>query len=241
MKKLFLIITLLNLILIGCSASNEKDQTADDEMREMIEVDLQVPEKANSNEEVEIRAHVTQGEENVEDAYEVKFEIWKSGEDHHDMIDSKHSKDGVYPITYTFKEDGIYYIISHVTARGMHNMPKKEIIVGNPDDTSKEEEHDHHSTVDFEFATNEEPIVNKEVILQTTIKHGKEPLFSGNVTFEVWKEGEEKHHFISATDKGNGQYTATFTPTSDGTYHVNVHVKKDNIHDHYLTSITVSK
>ena len=53
-----------------------------------------------------------------------------------EMIKATHEKDGVYSIRKTFKEAGIYYVQTHVTARDMHVMPKKQFLVGN---ISKEE------------------------------------------------------------------------------------------------------
>lgn len=41
----------------------------------------------------------------------------------------KHQGEGVFSITKTFQEVGDYTVIAHVTARDMHNMPKKEFIV----------------------------------------------------------------------------------------------------------------
>ena len=82
------------------------------------------------NEEVVNEALVTQGDEEVKDANEVKFEIWKSGQEEHKKIIGKHQGNGIYSITKTFQEEGDYSIIAHVTARDMHNMPKKDIIVG---------------------------------------------------------------------------------------------------------------
>lgn len=77
-------------------------------------------------------------------------------------LDGELTEDGIYVADYTFDHDGVYYMFAHTTARGMHVMPKQELIVGNPDmskvleDTSsnsmehdeenkeeKEEDHNH--------------------------------------------------------------------------------------------------
>jgi uncharacterized lipoprotein NlpE involved in copper resistance len=238
MKKYFLILMIsFALVLIGCS--NEKN---DDEVREMIEVDLQVPEKAEPNQEIEIYAKVTQGKEIVDDAYEVKFEIWKSGDDNHEMIDSKHTKDGIYPITYQFKEEGLYYVVSHVTARGMHNMPKKEIIVGQPEQVHEDSDnHSHHEKLTFEFETDGNLKANEAITLKTTIMDHHEPIVNAKVTFEVWKNDEEKHEYIDTKENDNGMYTATFTPSSAGTYSINIHIVKGELHDHHKETITISE
>ena len=76
-----------------------------------------------------IEAVVTQGKENVEDANKVEFEIRKSGQETNEKIIGKHQGNGIYSINKTFQEAGDYSIIAHVTARDMHNMPKKEFTV----------------------------------------------------------------------------------------------------------------
>ena len=48
----------------------------------------------------------------------------------------------------TFDEDGVYYVISHVTVEEMHNMPRKRIIVGEVAPQELEEEEPHHDTME---------------------------------------------------------------------------------------------
>jgi len=113
------------MILGACN----EDITND--LPEMIDVKLTVtPEKAEIDEPILFEAKVTQGQENVEDANKVKFEIWRANDAEHEEIEVKHAENGIYRLEKTFSKEGTYYIISHVTARDMHNMPKKEFIVG---------------------------------------------------------------------------------------------------------------
>ena len=51
--------------------------------------------------------------EKVTDADDVKFEIWKDGDEKHEMLDGKHKGKGVYAVEKTFETDGVYHIISH--------------------------------------------------------------------------------------------------------------------------------
>lgn len=132
MKK-FKILSLLFLALLIVSAcGNKEDQDqADTELPEFVEVKLTVtPEHGQANEPIVFEAKVTQGEENVEDADEVKFEIWRAKDENHEKVTVKHAEDGIYRLEKSFSQEGTYYIISHVTARDMHNMPKKEFVIG---------------------------------------------------------------------------------------------------------------
>lgn len=84
--------------------------------------------------EQELAVRVTQGSEVVDDADAVTFEVWESGKrDASVMLDGQLTDDGVYSVKYTFAQDGVYYMYAHTTARGMHVMPKIELIVGEPD------------------------------------------------------------------------------------------------------------
>ena len=64
---------------------------------EPLEVELTVTESVEVNEAVTMEALVTQGEEGVEDADEVVFEIWEEGkQDKGEKIDSVNEKKGIY-------------------------------------------------------------------------------------------------------------------------------------------------
>lgn len=109
---------------------NKKDQ--EDTLPQMVEVNLSIkPNPGELGKPVTFEAKVTQGKDQVEDA-EVIFEIWRAKNDKHEKVEIKHSENGVYRLEKSFNQEGTYYIISHVTARDMHNMPKKEFVVGTP-------------------------------------------------------------------------------------------------------------
>ncbi|SDL89951.1 FixH family protein [Bacillus sp. OK048] len=134
MKKfLYVSLSIFFVLVISACNSNSKDHGAkSDELPEFVDVELTIsPEKGQVNAPIIFEAKITQGNENVEDADKVTFEIWRAKDEKHEKIEVKHAKDGVYRLEKTFQQEGTYYIISHVTARDMHNMPKKEFIVGN--------------------------------------------------------------------------------------------------------------
>ena len=115
--------SLLVVVFSGCG-----HQKTNDHVQELIEVQLDVPQTAAVSEKVKVQAVVTQGNEQVDDADEVIFEVWKEGEeDDSKMIDVQGQDHGTYYTELSFKEYGLHYIQVHVTARGMHVMPKKEI------------------------------------------------------------------------------------------------------------------
>nr|MBO2479925.1 hypothetical protein [Bacillota bacterium] len=135
----------LVVFLAACSSGNEHDrdqQTSDHQsdhrqltLEPTVPVEVEVltePETIKAGEEVRIMAKVTQGDELVDDAERVKFELWKDGqnEDEHVHMDGEPQGNGIYAITYTFEEPGTYYVIPHTDARGMHTMPTATLQVG---------------------------------------------------------------------------------------------------------------
>ncbi|GIN84085.1 hypothetical protein J6TS2_04710 [Heyndrickxia sporothermodurans] len=131
MWKPFLLISAVAFFIVGCG-NNEKE--SDKENIQPIKVVLNVQEKAKVNEGIPLSATVTQGKEMVADAAKVEYEVWEDGaKEESKMMDAKNEKNGKYISEVSFDHDGVFNIQVHVTARDMHMMPKKTIIVGNPD------------------------------------------------------------------------------------------------------------
>lgn len=132
MKKIKLLsLLILALLVVSACGTKDNQNQAEKELPEFVEVKLTVtPEHGQANEPIIFEAKVTQGEENVEDADEVKFEIWRANDVNHDKVKIEHAEDGIYRLEKSFAQEGTYYIISHVTARDMHTMPKKEFVIG---------------------------------------------------------------------------------------------------------------
>lgn len=125
--------------MVGCSKPNDNSS----KIPEMLEVKLSVqPETGQVNQPIIFEAKVTQGKEKVNDADAVIFEIWRAKDEKHEKIEIKHAQDGIYKLEKSFPQEGTYYIISHVTARDMHNMPKKEFVVGTPSEAEDGKTHD---------------------------------------------------------------------------------------------------
>ncbi|WP_232292541.1 MULTISPECIES: FixH family protein [Cytobacillus] len=76
-----------------------KENNVADEVSALLEVSINI-------QEVVIEAAVTQGQEKVEGANEVKFEVKKAGQDTSEEMIGEHQGKGVYSITTTFKRWG---------------------------------------------------------------------------------------------------------------------------------------
>ncbi|WP_028593650.1 FixH family protein [Paenibacillus assamensis] len=141
LRKVMVVVIVAMALLAGCSSEGEtgkeKQHSAHTKQQTdsslpaakliPIQVDLTVPEPVKVNEEVTIIARVTQKEAAVDDA-KVVFEWWLDGEEHQ-RYEGKWSEDGKYEFIHAFDKPGTYTVISHVDARDLHSMPKKEFKV----------------------------------------------------------------------------------------------------------------
>lgn len=131
MKKL-MVMGVLGFMLAGCGMEEESVDNASAAEQEVQELEVEVLTEAKGETgEWTLEAYVSQGGEAVNDADEVKFEVFEAGKkDDSVKNDYTDVKDGVYSVKHTFEEDGVYYFIPHVTARGLHTMPTQQVIVG---------------------------------------------------------------------------------------------------------------
>lgn len=150
MKKLLISLAVIAGVLAGCNnadTSKTDDATSHNEGTSVeVKVDIQTPEKVDVGKDVDLMAHVTQGGKNVDDADEVKFEVWESGNrDNGQMLDGKFDKEGIYKATTKFDHDGVYYMYAHTTAHGLHTMPKQKVVAGHPDMSKVKKDNDDGS------------------------------------------------------------------------------------------------
>jgi len=245
MKKFFLLLTLVFLAACGDNEINQS-QNKEEEIYP-LEVVLQMPEKAEANESISLKAIVTYGNEKVEDANEVQFEIWKEGnKESNNMIEASHVGDGIYEISYSFSEEGIYYVQSHVTAKDQHNMPKKQITIGDTHNIDEEQnEHTqtnhHHGAVEMKLLTEQQWKANQETTLKVSIKKNENPISNARIRFEIWKDGSHDHQWIETNEIEEGIYEAAYTFEETGTYYIQIHVENDEgLHEHSTQTVEVS-
>ena len=227
------------LLLSACGVKEEVKKNTTDEVPEIIEVELTVPETGIVGEEVTFTAAVTQGEDLVDDASEVKFEVLNINSGAKEMIEASLNNDKHYTITHTFETNGTYEITSHVTARDMHTMPSKQITVtGDEEKVGEARNHSpsegHHAahgvTIDFKEDTAK---VGEAVMLVTNVSLENAPLEDARIQYEIFRSDSEHHTWIEAPENDAGVYQTEFTFTESGTYEIEVHVTKGNdIHDH---------
>ena len=117
----------LLLFLAACTAG----ESGTGEVPEVVEADVQLPVKMNPGEDYQLQVEVTQGGEPVEDADEVLFEMWNDSEGGgSSRVEAKHIGEGIYQVDENFEITGVYSVQTHITARGMHVMPKRQFQVG---------------------------------------------------------------------------------------------------------------
>ncbi|MDL4839269.1 FixH family protein [Aquibacillus rhizosphaerae] len=250
-------------LLAACGQADEDNTTNGNETEEAImpiEVTLEAPEQIDVGVEATIDAIVTQDGEAVEDADEVMFEVWEEGsKDTSKMIEGEHQGDGVYRLMMAFNGEATYQVQSHVTARQMHNMPKTEIIVGNPspDETVEQENeqeshadhetsdhdhgeashHDHGLTMELENKDGFSSGTNQTISVQ--VANNEEALTDANVSLEIKHTTDSDDAWVDLTEKEAGQYSGSVTFSLKGDYTIVIHVEKEDLHDHQEKTITV--
>jgi YtkA-like len=251
MKKIALLMAILLVAVLG-ACGNDAGTGQNQEVPELLEVEINLPEEnLEVGEEIDLEAYVSQGGEAVEDADEVKFEVLKQGETESEMFEGEHQGEGIYTAKKKFDAEGVYAVTAHVTARDMHNMPKKELTVGIPSESTDSEdegsdthqdshEHEHEQAVVVDLQSGLDMVVNEEMELSVLIKEKGNPLTGAKISFEIWKEGQEQHEFIDATEDGEGIYHVTKTFDTTGNHLINVHINTDSLHEHQLFSVAVN-
>lgn len=147
---LFALIAMLT-VLAACSGEAQTEEDDAEELHELL-VDFDVPEEADVDETVELKATVTYGDEKVSDA-KLDFEYWEEeNEDDSTMVEAKNHEDGTYTAEVTFEDDAVYEVYAHTTAKEQHTMPKKAIAIGDAeiDEDADEEDYEDHDDHDHE-------------------------------------------------------------------------------------------
>lgn len=241
MKRKFLFVLLIFGLGIVAACGNGSETEQNEEELHMLEVEFNPPEKVEVNEPVELKAIVTYGDEAVTDASEMNFEYWESGnQDDSITVDAKNNGDGTYTVEVTFDRDGVFEIFAHTTAKDMHAMPKRSIIVGEgtiPEgDHDDHDDHDHGHTEGFSahFMEPEEVTVNQEIPLTVHLHLGDETLQNAMVRYEIFNENNsEKRDWVDAEETVAGEYTAAYSFKEEGKYTIIVHVEnEEDLHEH---------
>lgn len=240
MRKYWIMVALFLLVLAGCSSGQEdQNSEATNELPKEVKVEVKTaPEAVQAHEHTEIQAIVTQDGKAVNDADDVKFEIWKDGAEQHVMLTAKAKGNGMYAVDKTFPEDGVYHITAHTNARDMHVMPTVQVTVGTGQAAAHEQEEQDHHDSDTVIQLTADQIHAGTSPLQAQVQHSGSALTGAQVEFEIWKDGAVKHEYISAKEDANGQYGASFVFEA-GMYNITVHVRKGELHEHKEQTVEV--
>jgi methionine-rich copper-binding protein CopC len=129
MKRTLLLLISSLFLAAACSRAESRPALTID-VSNPIEVEIKIePEQIKVDDAATFSVTVKQADEPVDDANEVKFEIWQKGQDDHQFITAENKGSGVYAIVQKFAQAGVYYVMYHVTARDFHSMNKTEFTV----------------------------------------------------------------------------------------------------------------
>lgn len=258
------LLSLLCLLCLLAAACGKDNQEAALPSSEPIDAAFTMqPSEPAKGEAITFSVKVTQNGSPVDDAKEVKFEWWKDGQQQHVTIPAALQADGVYTAQQTIDEPGSYYVYYHVTARDFHNMQKVAFTVGDGQQANgastghaghaasaaapSAHEHgsggvsaDHPASgLDFHFMPPEGIKAGEAATYTVHLMKDNQSFAQAAVKFEIWLGNEEKHTFVDATETQPGQYSAPVSFPSPGSYTVNVHVEKADVHDHKSFPLSV--
>lgn len=232
---------LITLTACGNDDTTDSDAPAEEELHELI-VDFDVPETADVDETIELKATVTYGDEDVTDA-EVVFEYWEQGnEEDSTNVDAVNNEDGTYTAEIDFDHDGAFEMYAHTDAKELHTMPKKAVAVGDAEIDENAEEHEHHHAEGFDmhFTEPENVQADEDTDLVTRLEMDDAPFEKADVRYEIWSDNSEKHEWVDAEESDDGEYTAAHAFAEAGTYHIQIHVEDDDgLHEHEEHDIEV--
>ncbi|WP_114164934.1 FixH family protein [Exiguobacterium sp. TNDT2] len=246
MKRFGVAFGLVGLFVLGaCGADETTSGTETVQSMEPVEAELNVPASADKDEAVTLAVRVTQDGKAVDDADEIKFEVWKNGaKEESEMTKASLTEDGVYEAETTFVEEAVYTVQVHVTARSMHTMPTTNVTVGHPETAAEAEaeaEQDHHNHAGADIVLDPTQAVANEVqpfTVNVEIEH--EALTGADVQLEVFKDGADKHDWVKLDETEGGSYEGEHTFKESGIYNVQVHVTKGHdIHEHIMETVEV--
>lgn len=244
MTRFGVVFGLIGLFVLGaCGTEKEAESAAVPQSMEPVEAELTVEATAEKGEVVPLSVTVTQEGQPVDDADEIKFEVWKNGaKEESEMIKASLTKDGVYEAETTFAEEAVYTVQVHVTARSMHTMPTTNVTVGHPEtaaEAEEESEHHHHAGADITLEP-KEATAGEEQPFMVHVMIKDEMLAGAEVQLEIFQDGAEKHEWVKLEEADAGMYKGAHTFAESGAYNVQVHVTKGHdIHEHVMETVNV--
>lgn len=244
MKRLGVTFGLVGLFVLGaCGTDETTKSTETTPSMEPVEAELNVPATADKDEAVTLAVRVTQDGKAIDDADEIKFEVWKNGaKEASETTEAALTEDGVYEAETTFSDEAVYTVQVHVTARSMHTMPTTNVTVGHPETAAEaeaEEDHHHHAGADIVLDPTQ-AVAEEAQPFTVNVEIEHEALTGADVQLEVFKDGADKHEWVKLEETEGGNYAGEHTFFEAGTYNVQVHVTKGHdIHEHIMETVEV--
>ncbi|MBD1380242.1 FixH family protein [Metabacillus arenae] len=241
---MFFLMSILSMTAACGQTLENKNGESEQKELHILDVELSGPKKLDINQEGEFIAQVSLGEEKVNDADEVEFEIWLDGnKDKSEMVRAEELGEGKYAVSKKFDKEGTYTIQSHVTARDQHTMPKMTVQVGagSPSNQSHGSTHSHeHGAVKISLKESSAIQSGTEVPLVVQINKNDKPLKGAQVRFEIWEADSKKHDWIDAAESEEEAYEGTYTFKEKGKYEIQIHVENnEGLHEHKQFQVNV--
>src|SRR5699024_8670669 len=86
------------------------------------------------------------------------------------------NEDGTYTADVTFDDDAVIVMYAHTTARDLHTMPKRTVIIGDAVSEENDDESEHVEGFSMDFTDPDDPNADEETELMVQIEMDEAPL-----------------------------------------------------------------
>lgn len=125
------LLSFMLLILSACSLELKQDVAKQYKEEEPLMADIIIPDSLSTNRDTPFQVVLTQGEEKVDSADYVHFEIWKQdGSIKFEMEQAEEVGNGTFQLSKKLESEGLYFIKVHASSGDSIIMPKNQFIVG---------------------------------------------------------------------------------------------------------------
>ncbi|MGO4542861.1 FixH family protein [Paenibacillus sp. 2TAB19] len=122
---------LLMLILLFCGCTVKTTATDESGLPPHLTVDLHVPDEWILGKPSLFSVEVTKSSKPVQNAEKAEFVIWLEGNKESAItIAAKEESPGVYSVTHTLNEEGLYVVQSRINSANEQVMPAKRFAIG---------------------------------------------------------------------------------------------------------------
>jgi hypothetical protein len=137
--KKYIVLSFLPVLLLLSACSLDENAAELYKQETPLELEIHTPDTYTAGEQETIKATLTQNGKPADHADFVHFEIWKQdGSVQYGMEEAISEGSGIYSISKSFDQEGLYFVKVHAQKGGSLIMPQKQFVVGELSENDKD-------------------------------------------------------------------------------------------------------